>query len=219
MARQNVFCPGITCDIKNEIKNCVICTKMSEGQKKPPMQSHAIPEFAFQYVSLDVLTTDYKGKKRYFLVTVDHYSDYFELNILKNLSSKILIDTCKQNFARYGIPQRLCTDNATNFSSNEFQNFTKEWDIYHITSSPHYPQSNGKAEAAVKIAKRLIRKSEENNEDLWLNLLHLRNVPNKIGSSPVQRLFSKSTRTLIPSATKNYLPTIITNVSDKIELN
>lgn len=219
LARRNIFWPGMTTEIKNKIKECSICTEMSYSQCKLPMQTHPIPEYPFQYVSLDVLTTNYKGKKRYFLVTIDHYSDYFELNILNNLSAKNMVEICKENFSRHGIPQRLCTDNATNFTGKEFQDFIKQWDIFHVTSSPHYAQSNGKAEATVKIAKQLICKTEKNNEDLWLALLHHRNISNKIGTSPVQRLFARNTRTLIPSATKNYLPEIVKNVSEKIETN
>lgn len=217
MARRNVFWPGMSAEIRNAIKECTICTKLASSQTKQSMQTHPIPEFPFQYISMDVLTTTYKEKKTYFLITVDHYSDYFELDILKNLSSQVLIDICKQNFSRHGIPQRIITDNGTNFASEEFKTFTKKWNICHCTSSPHYPQANGKAEATVKIAKQIIKKSEMNNEDIWLNLLHHRNIPNKIGTSPVERLYSRSTRTLLPSATKNYLPMMIEDVPLKIE--
>ena len=130
-----------------------------------------------------------------------------------------MINISKKNFSRHGIPQVLYSDNATNFVNKVFRDFVKQWGIKHVSSSPHYPRSNGKAEATVKIAKKLIRKVEDNDEDLWLSLVHLRNVPNKIGSSPVQRIFSRQTRTLTPSAITNYQPEIITNVSEIIEKN
>lgn len=52
----------------------------------------------------------------------------------------------------WGIPRELHPDNCTQFSSIDFADFCKNWGIQHITSSPHYPQSNGAVEWAVKTA-------------------------------------------------------------------
>ncbi|XP_055590893.1 uncharacterized protein LOC129742974 [Uranotaenia lowii] len=97
--------------------------------------------------------------------------------------------------------------------------FAKDWDFEHVTSSPHHQQANGKAEAAVKIAKRLIRKADETGSDYWFALLHWRNIPNKIGSSPAARLFSRSTRCSVPTAAANLLPKVVENVPESIEQN
>ncbi|KAK9729307.1 hypothetical protein QE152_g15985 [Popillia japonica] len=78
-------------------------------------------------------------------------------------------------------------------------------------------QGNGKAEATVKIAKNLIKKVEEENGDIWLALLHVRNTPNKIGFSPTERLFSRNTRTTIPTIKRNLLPKPIADVTKDIE--
>ena len=44
-----------------------------------------------------------------------------------------------------------------------------------MTSSPYWPQGNGKAEAAVKIVKRMYQK----NKDIHLALLDYRNTSNR----------------------------------------
>lgn len=94
----------------------------------------------------------------------------------------------------------------------------RKWNFNHITSSPHYPKGNGKAEATVKIAKNLLKKSIEAGEDFWLSLLHLRNTPNNMGSSPVQRLFARRTRCVIPQTEEMLIPKIQEGVKEKIEL-
>ncbi|XP_062716953.1 uncharacterized protein LOC134292154 [Aedes albopictus] len=97
--------------------------------------------------------------------------------------------------------------------------FTLDWDIDHVTSAPHHQQANGKAEAAVKIAKRLLKKAEETGTDFWYALLHWRNIPNKIGSSPVARLFSRATRSGVPTAGVNLMPKVVEQVPAAIENN
>lgn len=44
-------------------------------------------------------------------------------------------------------------------------------------SSPTYPQSNGKAEQAVKTAKRRMERARKNNEDIYLSILDFHNTP------------------------------------------
>ena len=82
--------------------------------------------------------------------------------------------------------------------------------------SPKYPQSNGKAESAVKIAKRLIQKPISSEEDLWLCILNWRNTPNNNGSSPVQRLMSRRTRCALPTTHFMLKPFVQKDVVEKI---
>lgn len=95
----------------------------------------------------------------------------------------------KQVFAIHGVPVTLISDNGPNYASAEFHQFTQAWDFQHLTSSPHYPKSNGKAESAVKIMKFIITKANKDGADVWKAILEWRNSPTPSqGSSPVQRL-------------------------------
>ena len=72
-------------------------------------------------------------------------------------------------------------------------------------SSPYHSQSNGKAEAAVKIAKTLLRKSK----DPMKALLEWRNTPTTgLTSSPVQRLMQRRTQATVPQAERLLKPTV-----------
>ena len=74
----------------------------------------------------------------------------------------------------------------------------------HVTSSPRYPQSNGKAENAVKIVKTLMRKCVLDKKDPFLALLDWRNTANEtIGLSAAERLFGRKTRTRLTLSTRN----------------
>ena len=91
------------------------------------------------------------------------------------------------------------TDNGPQFSSAEFVTFTKVWGFEHCTSSPHYPQSNGKVENAVKTTKRLFTKCRESGQSEYRALLDWRNTPTEgIGTSPAQRYFGRRCKTILP---------------------
>ncbi|XP_064081863.1 uncharacterized protein LOC135198221 [Macrobrachium nipponense] len=107
-----------------------------------------------------------------------------------------------------GVPLRLRTDGGPQFTSKEFADFTERWGVHHITSSPHYPQSNGHAEAAVKAVKHLILKTAPTGnidcEDFDRGLLELRNTPNQSGRSPAQVLYGHPLRTCVPAHPQSF---------------
>ena len=49
------------------------------------------------------------------------------------------------------------TDGGSEFTTSVTQDFLTRWGVRHRFSSAHHPQSNGRAEVAVKSAKRLLR--------------------------------------------------------------
>ncbi|XP_055527973.1 uncharacterized protein K02A2.6-like [Wyeomyia smithii] len=217
LARANLFWPGMSSQIKDVLKQCATCSKFAPSQPNPPLMSHSIPVYPFQLVSMDVFFAENQGAKLKLLVTVDHYSDFFEVDELQDLTPDSVIKACKRNFARHGLPQRVIFDNGTNFVNAKMLTFAREWDFEVVTSAPHHQQANGGSEAAVKIAKRLLKKANESGVEFCYALLHWRNIPNKIGSSPAARLFS--TRCGVPSSAMRLFPNVIRDVPAAIELN
>ncbi|XP_045123928.1 uncharacterized protein LOC123511914 [Portunus trituberculatus] len=75
-------------------------------------------------------------------------------------------------------------------------------------STPHYPQSNGHAEAAVKSVKHLIQKVAPTGnldcEAFDKGLLELRNTPNHTGRSPSQILYGHPLRSCVPAHAKAF---------------
>ncbi len=144
------------------------------------------------------------------LVLVDSYFGWFEIDQLPNMTSATIITRLKRHFFTHGAPQLLMTDNATYFPSREFQEFARIWDFCHITSSPHYPQSNGLAERAVRTTKHLSEKCACDGTDLYAALLNLRKIPRDGLPSPAQRLLSRRTKTLISMTKAMYVPKVET---------
>ena len=212
-ARDSVYWPGMTKELTEYILRCPTCNAYPQDQQKEPLISHAIPERPWEKVGSDLF--EYEGGD--FLVTVDYFSNFFELDQLRSKSSDEVIGKLKSHFARYGVPDQFISDNGPPYNSEAFREFAREFEFEHITSSPGYPKSNGKSENAVRTAKRLVKKAKESGRDPYLSLLDWRNTPSEgIGYSPAQRLLCRRTRTLIPTLKDLLKPTIPRGVDRKL---
>ena len=113
---------------------------------------------------------------------VDYYSNFLEVSKLPDTSACSVIQFLKEQFSRHGIPDYLVTDNGSQIVSQEVIQLTTDWDFKHVTSSPSYPKSNGKAESAVKVAKNLFKKATKDGKDPWPAFLDYRRYEIKPGS-------------------------------------
>jgi len=109
------------------------------------------------------------------------------------------------------------TDNGPQFTAEEFRKFGQKYDFEHVTSSPHYPWSNGKVEAVVKSAKRMLKKTRESGADQYLALLNIRNTPTSDQPSSAQRLMNRRTRTLLPMTDRLLEPALRTDTKSKLQ--
>jgi len=69
--------------------------------------------------------------------------------------------------------------------------------------SPGHQNENGKAEAAVKSAKNMLKHTALQYQDEYLALLELRNTPRQdVHKSPAEIMFGRVTRSLLPTLPK-----------------
>ena len=106
-----------------------------------------IPDTPWSKVGQDLFTYGIET----FQVIVDYYSDNFELDWMQVATTESVIKATKSHFARHGIADMI-RDIGSQYASDQFAAFTREWEFQHTTCSPLHSQSNGKAESAVKIA-------------------------------------------------------------------
>ena len=215
-AKDVIFWPGMTSDIRHLASQCSTCNDYAAKQQKEPLISTKIPTRPWSIVAQDLFTLDNKS----YLITVDFYSDFWELDTLNDTTSETIVAQTKAHFSRYGIPNKVISDNGPQFRSQLYEDFAKQWEFQHVTSSPYHSQSNGKAESAVKIAKKLLKKARQDKQDIALTILAWRNTPTEGGGgySPAQKLHSRRTRTILPTSDQLLQPEVPINVQYDIQL-
>ena len=66
-------------------------------------------------------------------------------------------------FSEYGWPETIISDNGPCYSADAFTKLMKEYSVNHITSSPHYRQSNGLVEKYIQIVKNIFYSTRRGN--------------------------------------------------------
>ena len=129
----------------------------------------------------------------------DYFSKYLIVRRLPNSSTHMVIKELGLVFTEHGRPFILRSDNGPCYSSREFHNFLSFYQVDHVTSSPHYPQSNGFAEALVGITKRLMEKSVKEGK-LWnYGLMQYRTTPiSSTLPSPLEMLTGRRPHSTLP---------------------
>ena len=195
-ARECVYWLGMNDQIQKYIAKCDICRSMDNQQQKETLMSHKVWSRPWAKVGIDLSVFDSKD----YLITMDYFTNLWEKDYLADTKSTTVIKNLRTNFACQGIPDSVISDNSPQYGCQDFQKFNKQWGFQHVTSSPGHPQSNGKAESAVKTAKRLLIKAKAAGQDTYLALLDLCNTPSQgLESSPDQRLLSHCIKTLLPT--------------------
>ncbi|XP_064641347.1 uncharacterized protein K02A2.6-like [Lineus longissimus] len=159
----------------------------------------------------EIIGTDlFEWHETQYLISVDSYSGWFEINSMQDTCTKNLIQKLKVHFSRFGIPDLVISDEGPQYQSHEFAKFAETWGFKRTTSSPYFHSSNGLAENAVKAAKRLLEKSYKDGADFYFNLLNWRNTPrDSVLGSQAQRNLSRRTRTGLPTAETLLKPSVI----------
>ena len=167
-ALETVYWPGINKDILKHYHSCKTCIKYSKSQRSKPLQSHPTPEVPWHTVATDLFKTKY-------LLIVDYYSRFPVLHKLgSTTSSSVLVQEMKAVFAELGVPNIIVSDGGPQYTSAEFKDFMKHWQIEHL---PRNPQSNGMAEHCVQTMKASLIKTIEEGEDVDLALLSYKPTP------------------------------------------
>ena len=83
---------------------------------REPLIVTKLPDYPWQVVGTDL----FEGV--HYLLTVDYFSRYPEVQLLKNTNSSMVIAIIKSVFTRHGTPEIVCSDNGPSFHHKSFPN-------------------------------------------------------------------------------------------------
>ena len=158
-AKVTVYWPGLNDQLEKLVLNCELCLKYSQSKcKQRPTISLGQEIPLHLCTKLDADLFHFEGAS--YLLIVDYTSRFPVVFRLSSMTGQHVANHCKQVFSEYGWPETLISDNGPCYTANAFTSVMNAYHVSHITSSSHYPQSNGLAEKYVQIMKTYFTKQK-----------------------------------------------------------
>ena len=121
-ARECIYWPGMSAEMKQYISAYKTCRELdSVTHPKETLMPHEVPSRPWEKIGMDIFTLDGKDN----LVTIDYYSNFWEVDRLQNTKANSTILKLKSQFALYGILDQVISNNGPQLTSDEFANFAK----------------------------------------------------------------------------------------------
>jgi transposase InsO family protein len=139
-------------DAKDIVRTCNACHRFAAKPHSPAAELMPIPlACPFAQLGLDMvgkLHKSWPGGNVYLLLAVDKFSKWIEAIPVTSADATSAVNFIKEIVFRFGIPNRIVTDNDSNFTSREFKEYYEEVGIkLHFASVAHM-QTNGQVEKA-----------------------------------------------------------------------
>ena len=197
-AKETVYWPGLNEQLEQLVLNCQLCLKYSRSKDRINPHTalgHEVPPVPWSKLATDI----FHYESQPYLLIVNYTSRFLIVRKLKSMSAQHIAEHFKATFSEYGWPDTLVSNNGPCYAAETLADLMKEYAVNHITSSPHYPQSNGLAEKFVQIVKNLFNKARDEGTDIHKSLMIYCNTPLTITSqSPMQMLHQRSARSQLP---------------------
>ena len=151
-----VYWPGMSQDIPNTRDGCTDCNRNAPSQAASAPLPSTPPLSPFESVFADFF--DFRGC--HYLVVGDRLSGWVE--VLSSTAgttlagSAALVRHLRSFLPTFGVPEEISSDSGPEFIAKSTQDFLCLWGVRHCLSFVSFPQSNGRAEVAVKSAKLLL---------------------------------------------------------------
>ncbi|XP_032418982.1 protein NYNRIN-like [Xiphophorus hellerii] len=185
---------------KTFCRACLICAKHnSQGNLRPRRGRFPNPQYPFQTIHMDFIELNKSEGKKYCLVIIDAFSKWIELFPTKNPDALTVAKAlCKDIIPRYGIPEKIYSDNGTHFVN---QIIKKIGTMFHMDLKNHcayHPQSAGLIERMNSTIKTRLKKCIEETGRPWTQCLDLVklyiNITSTSGLTPFETLFGRPYR-------------------------
>src|SRR6266540_772146 len=86
------------------------------------------------------------GGYTHLFVAIDKFTKWIEANPVATITASKAKEFFQDIVVRFGVPNRIITDNGTQFTGSEFKDWCKELSIKICYTSVAHPQSNGQVE-------------------------------------------------------------------------
>jgi transposase InsO family protein len=108
------------------------------------------PSWPFAVWGLDIMGTFSRvvGWYQFLYVAINKFTKWPEATPVVKINKQSAVKFIKSIICRFGVPNRIITDNESQFTSGAFQGYCEDLGMWICYASPAHPESNGQVERA-----------------------------------------------------------------------
>ena len=164
LAETRFWWPKMRRDIEKATLECEACDLDRRPNPSPNALQEHLPVCApFEMVYVDIVggqgALSGRGPNKYILSIIDRFTGWAEASPMPDQTAETVFKTFFREWVqRYGWPNRIHTDQGTQFESALFKSMCAEMHVEKSRTTPYRPQANGKVERFNRTMATLIRR-------------------------------------------------------------
>ncbi|GAU40233.1 hypothetical protein TSUD_219430 [Trifolium subterraneum] len=175
MLRAGYYWLTMESDCYKHARKCHKCQIYADKMHLPPTSLNVLSSpWPFSMWGIDMIgriEPKASNGHRFILVAIDYFTKWVEAASYANVTKQVVVRFIKNHIiCRYGVPNKIITDNGTNLNNKMMKDLCDEFKVEHHNSSPYRPQMNGAVEAANKNIKKIVQKMVVTYKD-WHEML------------------------------------------------
>ena len=155
------YWPTAVSDAQRIVRTCENCQFYTRQIHKPTQELQTIPiTYPFAVWGLDILGPFpwAKGGYKFLFVAIDKFTKWIEAELVRKITAEAAIRFVRMLVSRFGVPNRIITDQGTQFTSKKFTAYCDDMGTRICLASVVHPQSNGRVEQANALVLQGIKK-------------------------------------------------------------
>lgn len=174
LARQRFFWYDMEKDVRNHVRNCHRCilSKTPEPAARAPLESIKTSA-PLELVCIDFWSAeDNNNKSVDVLVITDHFTKLSHAFPCQDQTAKRVAKKLWDNFfCIYGFPQRIHSDQGTNFESELIAELLQLGGVCKSRTSPYHPMGNGATERFNRTLGNMLRSLPPRSKQKWPQMI------------------------------------------------
>ncbi|CAB4015791.1 Retrovirus-related Pol poly from transposon 412 [Paramuricea clavata] len=220
-----IIWPKMKAEVENYAKTCQRCAAtLAQGHRKAPIHQRPKEEKPFALIEVDLKGPLPRTKEGFdnIVVITDPCTKYAEMHPIRRQTSQVVCKTLMGWISRYGLPNKVHSDNGPCFISETFEQFCITQGIEHTFSPPYRPQGNAGVERINRTMGEALTKLADKHPNRWsqhlpdVQLAYNTAVHTSTGVSPYELVFKEHPRSKFEIITEKISPATFREKTERL---